>query len=53
MSQLRLVNSIHPDVTATDLAMMERAIVLAGTAAAMDEVPVVLDLIDQVLVLVV
>ena len=40
MSQLRLANSIHPDLTATDLAMMERAIVLAGSAAAMDEVPV-------------
>ena len=40
MSQLRLANSIHPDLTATDLAMMERAIVLAGKAAAMGEVPV-------------
>jgi tRNA(adenine34) deaminase len=40
MSQLRLVNSVHPDLTAVDLAMMERAIVLAGKAAAMDEVPV-------------
>jgi tRNA(adenine34) deaminase len=40
MSQLRLANTVHPDLTATDLAMMERAIVLAGTAAAMDEVPV-------------
>lgn len=40
MSQLRLAQTVHPDVTEIDIAMMERAIVLASKAAAMDEVPV-------------
>jgi len=40
MSQLRLAQTVHPDVTETDIAMMERAIVLASKAAALDEVPV-------------
>jgi len=34
------VSEIDPRVTETDLAMMERAIELAGKAAALDEVPV-------------
>lgn len=40
MSQLRLAQTVHPDVTEIDITMMERAIVLASKAAAMDEVPV-------------
>jgi tRNA(adenine34) deaminase len=37
---LRLHQDHHPDVSQTDLAMMERAIELAGKAAAIGEVPV-------------
>jgi tRNA(adenine34) deaminase len=40
MSRLQLARSSHPGVTADDIAMMERAIVLAKKAAALDEVPV-------------
>jgi len=40
MSRLRLARITNPDVTEIDIAMMERAIVLAKKAAAMDEVPV-------------
>jgi tRNA(adenine34) deaminase len=41
MAQLRLQQeSRHPDVTDTDIAMMERAIALANKAAALGEVPV-------------
>jgi tRNA(adenine34) deaminase len=39
-SQLRLTRPVHPDVTPIDIAMMQRAIMLADRAAAMDEVPV-------------
>jgi len=40
MSTLRITPSPPQDVTAIDMAMMERAIELANQAAAMDEVPV-------------
>lgn len=40
MARLRLQSSRHPDVTDTDIAMMERAIELADKAAALGEVPV-------------
>jgi len=41
VAQLRLQqDSRHPDVTDTDIAMMERAICLANKAAALGEVPV-------------
>ncbi len=40
MAELRLARSGDPNVSAIDLAMMERAIVLAQKAAAHGEVPV-------------
>jgi len=41
MAQLKLQSEArHPEVTDTDLAMMERAIALANKAAALGEVPV-------------
>ncbi|MCZ6444971.1 MAG: tRNA adenosine(34) deaminase TadA [Phycisphaerales bacterium] len=40
MAGLRLARENDPNVTATDLAMMERAIALASKAAAIGEVPV-------------
>jgi len=40
MAELRLQTSRHPDVSDIDLAMMQRAIELAGKAAALGEVPV-------------
>jgi tRNA(adenine34) deaminase len=39
-NQLHLVDSHHPEITPTDLAMMDRAIDLAKSAAARGEVPV-------------
>jgi tRNA(adenine34) deaminase len=40
MADLRLIPAEHPEVTATDLAMMQRALELAEQAAAVGEVPV-------------
>jgi len=40
MAELRITQSVAPGVTAVDLAMMERAILLARQAAAQGEVPV-------------
>lgn len=40
MAQLRLNNTLPPDVTPIDVRMMERAIELAAKAAAIGEVPV-------------
>ena len=40
MAELRLARENDPNVTATDLAMMQRAIALASKAAAIGEVPV-------------
>jgi tRNA(adenine34) deaminase len=40
MVDLRLHQPRHPDVTETDIAMMERAIELASKAAAIGEVPI-------------
>ena len=40
MAGLRLARENDPNITATDLAMMERAIALASKAAAIGEVPV-------------
>ncbi len=40
MSQIRLARNLHAEITAIDIAMMERAIELARKAAALDEVPV-------------
>lgn len=40
MSRLTLARTDHPGLTATDIAMMQRALVLARQAAAKGEVPV-------------
>lgn len=40
MTCLRLAQAEHPELTHTDMAMMQRAIALARSAAAVDEVPV-------------
>lgn len=40
MSRLRIANQKHPEIDPVDLAMMERAIELARSAAGVNEVPV-------------